>query len=143
MRTPAEWFMTKVNLITPLWFTKTNITLTGWGDKVYFSHESNHSAGVLILIKFKGDIVDSREVRWVIVTKLENATFIIWNIYGHNLSSANKCLTSSLRVSCENIKSSFVLLLYKNKAFLLVRSLNSRVFCEITFNKLNYSLAFT
>lgn len=42
-----------------------------WGDKAYFSHGSNHSAGVLTLInKFKGDIVElliSMEGRWVIL----------------------------------------------------------------------------
>lgn len=58
----------------------------------YFSHRSNHSAGVLTLInKFKGDIVESlisMDGKWVIlVTKLDNATLIICNIYGHNLRS--------------------------------------------------------
>lgn len=55
-----------------------------WGDMVYFSHGSNNSAGVLILIHtFKGDIVNSMsspEGRWVILTvKLDNAIFIICN----------------------------------------------------------------
>ncbi len=41
-----------------------------WGDRIYFSHGSNNSAGVLVLIhKFKGDIVHSKsspDGRWVI-----------------------------------------------------------------------------
>lgn len=65
-----------------------------WGDMVYFSHGSNNSAGVLILIhKFKGDIVNSMsspEGRWVILTvKLDNAIFIICNIYGFYSHSMN------------------------------------------------------
>jgi len=85
---------------------------SNWGDKIYFSHGSNHSAGVLILInKFKGDIIESlmsTEGRWVIlITKLDNATFIICNIYGHNLSSANKCLISSLQGIIEALKNKY------------------------------------
>lgn len=83
-----------------------------WGDRAYFSHGSNHSAGVITLInKFKGDIVESlasTEGRWVIlVTKLDNAVFIIVNIYGHNLTSVNKAFISLLQIKIEALKNKY------------------------------------
>lgn len=60
-----------------------------WGDQAFFSHGSNHSAGVAILLtKFNGDVIESlasEEGRWIILTvKLNNCFFIICNIYGPN-----------------------------------------------------------
>ncbi len=74
-----------------------------WGDRIYFSHGSNNSAGVLVLIhKFKGDIVHSKsspDGRWVILTvKSENAIFIICNIYGFNSHTANSSFFAYISV---------------------------------------------
>lgn len=66
-----------------------------WGDAIYFSHGSNHSAGVAILLKrFNGDIVESivsNEGRWIIlVLKVDNFLFIICNVYGPNRATQAK-----------------------------------------------------
>lgn len=60
-----------------------------WGDRAYFCHATHNSAGVALLFnKFTGDILEtynSDSGRWCIVLcKLDNAFFIICNVYGHN-----------------------------------------------------------
>lgn len=60
-----------------------------WGDQAYFCHATHHSAGVALLFnKFTGDILETYSAdsgRWCIVLcKLDNALFIICNVYGHN-----------------------------------------------------------
>lgn len=72
-----------------------------WGNLIYYSHGSNHSAGLSILLhKFKGQILEvitSSEGRWIIMTlKQDNSTFIICNLYGCNSLSANKILFSQI-----------------------------------------------
>ncbi len=54
-----------------------NFWKTQWGNAVFYSHGSNHSAGVAILIHtFKGDIlkvVGSDDGRWILtLIKLDN-----------------------------------------------------------------------
>ncbi len=66
-----------------------NFWKTQWGNAVLYSHGSNHSAGVAILIhKFKGDIlkvVGSDDGRWILtLIKLDNYFLILCNIYGYN-----------------------------------------------------------
>lgn len=75
-----------------------------WGDMIYFSHGSNNSAGVLILIlKFKGQFVDSvssPDGRWIILTvKSENAIFVICNIYGFNSHTMNNSLFTDISLT--------------------------------------------
>ncbi len=74
-----------------------------WGNAVFYSHGSNHSAGVAILIhKFKGDIlkvVGSDDGRWILtLIKLDNYFFILCNIYGYNFHPSNKQLFSHITV---------------------------------------------
>ncbi len=72
---------------------------TQWGNAVFYSDGSNHSAGVAILIhKFKGDIlkvVGSDDGRWILtLIKLDNSFLILCNIYGYNSHPSNKQLFS-------------------------------------------------
>lgn len=90
-----------------------------WGDMAYFSHGSNHSAGVLTLIhKFKGDVLEStssQDGRWVIVTlKLDNAIFIICNVYGHNSHAPNKTLFTQLTRKVQDLSIKY------SEAFLII-----------------------
>lgn len=80
-----------------------------WGNMIYFSHGSNNLAGVLILIhRFKGDIVNymsSSENRWIILTvKLDNAIFIICNIYGFNSHSMNNSLFTDISLKLSQLQ---------------------------------------
>lgn len=75
-----------------------------WGNSIYYSHGSNHSAGVAILFhKFKGDVLEvihSVEGRWILlVAKHDDTTTIIGNIYGYNCSRLNKLLFAE--ISCK------------------------------------------
>lgn len=72
-----------------------------WGNTIYCSHGSNHSAGVLILLhKFKGQILGVRssdEGRWIILSfKQDNSNFVICNIYGCNSRSDNRSLFAQI-----------------------------------------------
>ena len=68
-----------------------------WGNTIHYSHGSNNSAGVAILLhKFKGEVLEtvkSSEGRWVmIVIKQDNGIFIVCNVYGYNSHLSNTTL---------------------------------------------------
>lgn len=72
-----------------------------WGNGIYCSHGTNHSAGVSILLhRFRGDIlevVSSDDGRWLtIVIRQDNLILIVCNVYGHNSRSRNKGLFSHI-----------------------------------------------
>lgn len=72
-----------------------------WGNSVHFDHGTNHSAGVMILLhKFRGDIIQSvtsSEGRWLIlIVNVDNACFLLCNIYGYNSHNSNKVFFSDL-----------------------------------------------
>lgn len=78
-----------------------------WGDLCYFSHGTNQSAGVaILLIKPKGDILDTviseDGRRVIIVEKLNDAFFIICNVYGYNVNSLSKQMFTTI---CSKIQS--------------------------------------
>ncbi len=67
------------------------------GDLCYFCHGTPQSAGVAILLhKFKSDIDESSfsdEGRWIIlVFKLDNTFFIVWNLYSYNNPALGKSM---------------------------------------------------
>ncbi len=67
------------------------------GNFIYFGHGTSHSAGVMVLLhRFKGDILNcaaDENGRWIVLTvKLDNTTFILCNMYGHNSIVLNKTL---------------------------------------------------
>jgi len=71
------------------------------GNSVFFDHGTNHSAGVMILLhKFRGDIIESitsSEGRWLIlIVNVDNACFLLCNIYGHNSHNSNRIFFSDL-----------------------------------------------
>ena len=72
-----------------------------WGNSVFFDHGTNHSAGVMILFhKFRGDIIESvtsSEGRWLIlIVNVDNACFILCNIYGYNSHISSRTLFADL-----------------------------------------------
>lgn len=89
-----------------------------WGNSIYFSHGYSHSAGVMVLMnRFKGDVLNSvtcENGRWVILTvKLDNSTFILCNIYGHNSRALNKSLfakvSDTIQCKYDTFQASFVI----------------------------------
>lgn len=72
-----------------------------WGNVAHFSHGSNHSAGVSILVHgFKGDILEvvpSSDGRWIIIiVKQDNTVFVVCNVYGFNSHFDNKNLFNTI-----------------------------------------------
>lgn len=72
-----------------------------WGEDIWLTHGSNHSAGVAILThKFKGKVLNTikdTDGHWmVIITCLEDAFFILVNIYGYCSHSQNSKLLEEL-----------------------------------------------
>lgn len=83
-----------------------------WGDAIYFSHGSNYSAGVAILLnRFNGDILESTvssEGRWIIlVLKVDNLSFIICNVYGPNRMAQAKSMFSELSLELNVLKEKY------------------------------------
>ena len=83
-----------------------------WGDAIYFSHGSNHSAGVAILLnRFNGDILEStvsNEGRWIIlVLKVDNLRIIICNVYGPNRTAQAKDMFSELSLKLDVLKGKY------------------------------------
>lgn len=90
-----------------------------WGDYSLFSHATTQSAGVAILFnKFKGDVLESLssdDGRWIIaVCKLENSTFCLCNLYGHNNMTSAKNMFIQLSTKLKE------LLLKYNNPFLIM-----------------------
>lgn len=72
-----------------------------WGDKIIFSHGSNRSAGVAILLNhFPGKILATvRDTcgHWLIcVFEIDNHFLILGNIYGYNTLNQNKILIDEI-----------------------------------------------
>uniref|UniRef100_A0A1A8QG53 exodeoxyribonuclease III n=1 Tax=Nothobranchius rachovii TaxID=451742 RepID=A0A1A8QG53_9TELE len=68
-----------------------------WGDKILFSHGSNHSAGVAICFnKCPGNVISFRSDNnghWLTaVLKIDNAYIILTNVYGYNNATQNRKL---------------------------------------------------
>ena len=83
-----------------------------WGDQIYLSHASNHSAGVAILFnKFKGDVLEShlsKEGRWIIlVLRVNNVILVLNNVYGHNNNALAKNMFSQLAGELKNLKEKY------------------------------------
>ena len=95
-----------------------------WGSKMHFSHGTNNSAGVLIAShRFKGDVLEmvpSSDGRWVALTiKLDNAIFIVCNVYGFNSHASNSILFRDLSNKLKNMKDK-----YKDAYIILSGDLN-------------------
>ena len=67
-----------------------NIWKTQWQGKLYFSHGSNHSCGVMILVKndvdFKlNSIISDDQGRYIIIdAEIQGSSFLFVNIYAPN-----------------------------------------------------------
>lgn len=80
-----------------------------WGDQIYLSHATNHSAGVAILFnKFKGDVVESHlsaEGRWIILVLRINGEFLVVNnIYRHNNNALAKNMIIQLTAELKRVR---------------------------------------
>lgn len=80
-----------------------------WGDQIYLSHATNHSAGAAILFnKFKGDVVEthlSAEGRWIILVLRINGEFLVVNnIYGHNNNALAKNMIIQLTAELKGVR---------------------------------------
>lgn len=65
-----------------------------WGDDIWLSHGTNHSAGVATLRdRFKGKILESRsdsKGHWLmIVIEIAGKQFVLGNIYGYSSPTLN------------------------------------------------------
>ena len=93
-----------------------------WGDGIYFSHGSNYSAGVAILLnRCNGDILEStvsKEGRWIIlVLKMDNSLFIICNVYGPNRTAQAKHMFSELSLKLDTLKEKYHFYHYHRRGF--------------------------
>ncbi len=78
---------------------------------------------MVLLHRFIGDVLNSvadENGRWIVLTvKLDNTTFILCNIYGHNSSVLNKTLFAKVSdvVHCQfsNFQASYVIQVHLNK----------------------------
>lgn len=72
-----------------------------WGDQIFFSHGTNRSAGVAILLNnFPGKILTTSEDsfgHWIIcVSEVDDNFLIIGNIYGYNNYTQNKTMFAEI-----------------------------------------------
>lgn len=80
-----------------------------WGDEAYFSHGTSRSAGVAILLnKFKGQIVSHMADEFghwlILIINIDGLKFILVNIYGYNISRANRNLLEKISLELDNLK---------------------------------------
>lgn len=83
-----------------------------WGDSIFFSHGTSHSAGVMILFnRFPGKIIDHKRDAtgyWLMVaTEINDKIYILLCVYGYNKRAQNKTLFSSLSKYLEEWKMLF------------------------------------
>lgn len=83
-----------------------------WGDQIYLSHATNHSAGVAILFnKFKGNVVEthlSAEGRWIIlVLRINGGILVVNNIYGHNNNALAKNMIIQLTAELKRVREKY------------------------------------
>lgn len=83
-----------------------------WGDSVFFSHGTSHSAGVMILLnRFSGTVIDhmsDAKGHWLmVVIELDFVSYILINVYGYNQKTLNKSFFSSLKRLIESWKVSY------------------------------------
>lgn len=80
-----------------------------WGDSVFFSHGTSHSAGVMILLnRFPGKIIDHKsDPTGYWVTEMNGINYILLCVYGYNKRAQNKNLFSSLSKCLEEWKMLF------------------------------------
>lgn len=74
---------------------------TQWGDKIFFSHGSNKSAGVAICLnKCPGNVLSHKaddKGHWLtVVIKVDDAHIILTNIYGYNNTTQNRNLLQEI-----------------------------------------------
>ena len=84
-----------------------SIWKTQWQDKLYFSHGSNHSCGVMILVKddvdFKlNSIISDDQGRYVIIeAEVQGSLFLFVNIYAPNSVQDQCCFYDNLNKKIE------------------------------------------
>lgn len=84
-----------------------------WGDKILFSHGSNRSAGVAILLNnFPGKVTATKKDllgHWIIcVFETGDRILILGNIYGYNNHNQNKNLLIDLTNTVKDLSKNYV-----------------------------------
>lgn len=84
-----------------------------WGDKIIFSHGSNRSAGVAILLNnFPGKIIVTKRDplgHWIIcVFEISEGFLILGNIYGYNNQNQNRKLLTELTTIVKDLSKIYV-----------------------------------
>ncbi len=78
----------------------TNFWKQQWGDCVFFSHGTSHSAGVMILInRFSGNVINhtnDTNGHWLMMVIDFNVNYILICVYDYNRRAQNKQLYSAL-----------------------------------------------
>lgn len=80
-----------------------------WGDKIFFSHGSNRSAGVAICLnRFPGDVITYKtdtEGHWLIaVMKVDSSFLILVSVYGYNSVARNRQLVRNVTENIAELK---------------------------------------
>lgn len=77
-----------------------------WGDNIFFSHGTSHSAGVMILFnRLPGNIIDHRSDtngHWLmVVTDVNGTNYILVCVYGYNRKIKNN---NFLSILCQKLE---------------------------------------
>lgn len=86
---------------------------TQWGESVFFSHGTSHSAGVMILFnRFPGNVIDCKsdsDGHWLmIVSEINGSKYILLCVYGYTNRAQNKKLLTFLCEQLEQWKLSYL-----------------------------------
>lgn len=84
-----------------------------WGEPVFFSHGTSHSAGVMILFnRFPGNVIHCKsdpDGHWLmVVSEINGSNFIMLSVYGYTNRAQNKKLLSFLCDKLEQWKLSYL-----------------------------------
>lgn len=83
-----------------------------WGDSIYVSHGTSHSAGVMILLnRFPGKVlkhVNDTNGHWLtVIAEINNQNYILTCVYGYNKRTKNKVLVNELCKQINDLKISY------------------------------------
>lgn len=84
-----------------------------WGDKMYFSHGTNRSAGVAILLQnFPGKVIATKNDtlgHWLLcIIEINERILILGNIYGYNNLNQNKNLITELSTTLKELSTRYI-----------------------------------
>lgn len=83
-----------------------------WGDSIYVSHGTSHSAGVMILFnRFPGKVIkhaSDTNGHWVtVIVEIDNNIYVLMCVYGYNERTKNKELITDLCKQINDLRNSY------------------------------------